>query len=99
MADYSSWEIAMADCSSWEITMLNTPLSLWVNSTIYVQNTLKAKSSTLKTKFAGQINFTLFGWIQTGAKQKMSLLYLLQGNKKIPLNDALLVQVLWSYNF
>jgi hypothetical protein len=50
MADYSSWEIAMADCSSWEITMLNTPLSLWVNSTIYVQNTLKAKSSTLKTK-------------------------------------------------
>ena len=63
MADYSSWEIAMADCSSWEITMLNTPLSLWVNSTIYVQNTLKAKSSTLKTKFAGQINFTLFGWI------------------------------------
>ena len=85
MADYSSWEIAMADCSSREITMLNTPLSLWVNSTIYVQNTLKAKKSpTLKTKeqFAGQINFALFGWIQTGAKQKMSLLYLLQGNKK-----------------
>jgi hypothetical protein len=51
MADYSSWEIAMADCSSREITMLNTPLSLWVNSTIYVQNTLKAKKSpTLKTK-------------------------------------------------